>query len=296
MTTRCGPGRDLDPLLARPPAGRSRRRSWPATRRRSAARPPRRRPLPRRRGRPAASSMGEPISACAVSTKWQTSPRIRPPCRAVVIPVPVRHRARRHPVDQQLRPAGLGQDPPRGQHGRRPAPVEADRELPSGPLPRSRHVVELVHGQRERLLAPHVPARPSGRAWPARRACRAGWRPRRPRCPGRRRRGTRPIPPGRSRSAPRRGAQLRPLAEAMAVNRSNPAARKAGSSVPVENEPAPTQPTPGRRRPTRRRVRRGTDDHRLVGGARRVGQLDRQVRLGGLLDELVRAWSAAPMS
>ena len=45
------------------------------------------------------------------------------------------------------------------------------------------------------------------------------------------------------RSAARRA--LTPLAEAIAVNRPNPAARNAGSSVPVENAPAPTQPDPG---------------------------------------------------
>ncbi len=36
-----------------------------------------------------------------------------------------------------------------------------------------------------------------------------------------------------------------PLAEATATKRSNPAARNAGSSVPVENAPAPAQPIPG---------------------------------------------------
>ena len=45
------------------------------------------------------------------------------------------------------------------------------------------------------------------------------------------------------RSAARRAD--RPLAEAMATNRSKPAARKAGSSVPVENAPGPGPADPG---------------------------------------------------
>ena len=49
------------------------------------------------------------------------------------------------------------------------------------------------------------------------------------------------------RSAARRAEM--PLAVATATNRSKPASRKAGSSVPVAKAPAPIQPTPGPARP-----------------------------------------------
>ena len=75
----------------------------------------------------------------------------------VEIPVAVGDPARGDPVDDQLRRLNLRQDPLGGQHGRRPAPVEAERELASGAPPGLLHLVEVLAGQRQRLLAPHVP-------------------------------------------------------------------------------------------------------------------------------------------
>ena len=49
-----------------------------------------------------------------------------------------------------------------GEHGGRPAAVEADRELGAGLAPRLLDRVQLVLGQREGLLAPHVPPRGQG--------------------------------------------------------------------------------------------------------------------------------------
>ena len=80
-----------------------------------------------------------------------------PALAPVEIPVAVGNPARGDPVDHQLRRLHLRQDPLRGLHGRRPAPVEAERELAPGAPPGLLHLVELGAGQRQRLLAPHVP-------------------------------------------------------------------------------------------------------------------------------------------
>ena len=59
-----------------------------------------------------------------------------------------------------------------------------------------------------------------------------------------------PSAPGTAFSKPCLSATRRadsPLAEANATKRSNPAERKAGSNVLVENAPAPAQPSRGRR-------------------------------------------------
>ena len=80
-----------------------------------------------------------------------------PPLPPIVIPVAIRHRPGGDPVDHELARRDPGQRPLPGQHGGRPAPVEAHRQLPPGPAPGLLHRVEFVEGQRERLLAPHVP-------------------------------------------------------------------------------------------------------------------------------------------
>ena len=101
-----------------------------------------------------------------------------PALAPVEIPVAAGDPARGDPVDDQLRRRHLGQGPLGGPHGGRPAPVEAERELAPGVPPGLLHLVQVVAGQRQRLLAPHVPARRPGRCRPGRRARRAGWRSR----------------------------------------------------------------------------------------------------------------------
>jgi len=78
----------------------------------------------------------------------------------IPIPVIVRHPARGGPIHDQLGPGYAVEDAPRGQHGGRPAPVEADRELTPRLPPGSFHRVEFAGGQRERFRAPHVLSRP----------------------------------------------------------------------------------------------------------------------------------------
>ena len=80
-----------------------------------------------------------------------------PALAPVEIPVAVGDPARGDPVDDQLRRPFFRQGLLRGQHGRRPAPVEAERELAPRFTPGLLHLVEVVAGQRQRLLAPHVP-------------------------------------------------------------------------------------------------------------------------------------------
>ena len=75
----------------------------------------------------------------------------------VEVPVAVGDPASGDPVDDQLGRLDLGQHLPRGLHGGRPAPVEAERELAAGVPPGLLHLVEVLAGQRQRLLAPHVP-------------------------------------------------------------------------------------------------------------------------------------------
>ena len=87
------------------------------------------------------------------------------------------------------------------------------------------------------------------------------------------------------RSAARRAET--PLAVATATKRSKPAARKAGSSVPAENAPAPIQPTPGR--PGSARLVGAAQTDRLVRAGRgRISQANRQAGLGPFLEQPVR--------
>ena len=105
----------------------------------------------------------------------------------------------------------------------------------------------------------------------------------------------------RCRSAARRA--VIPLAEVTATKRLKPARRNAGISVPVENAPAPIQPipsagpAPGRGTSPRMRRETGRAGRSTTGAPRRgrgrVAQLDRQVRVGALLDQLVRRGGVA---
>ncbi len=161
--------RDLDPLLAR------RRRHAPVGDRgqRPVGEPQRHHRVVARlaAARPArtASSIGDPISACAVSTKWQTSPSSRPPCRrswyqcpSGTGPAATRYTSSFGPLTSAstFRAASTAGDQRRLKPTAscRPEPCQARRDL-----------VQLVQGQRERLLAPHVP--PAFRARTASSAC-----------------------------------------------------------------------------------------------------------------------------
>ena len=190
-----------------------------------------------------------------------------PALAPVEIPVAVRDPARGDPVDHQLRRLHLRQYPLRGLHGRRPAPVEAERELAPGAPPGLLHLVEPSQVSASGFS--HHTSRPAARARLASSACTS--------C------GvaiTTRLTSGSSMTAaapetafsnPCRSAARRaetPLAVATATKRSKPASRKAGSSVPVENAPAPIQPTPG----AERSAGPGLQAHRLV---RRLPRPDR---------------------
>ena len=212
----------------------------------------------------------------------------------VPVPVAVRDRPGRDPVDDQLGRGDPGERPPRRGHGRGPAAVEADGEHAPGLQPGGPHRVELVLGQRDGLLAPHVVARGEGPRRRARRACRAGSRSRRRRRRGRR--GPRPAP-ATAFSKPCRCAArvaVRPLAEATATRRLKPAARQRGQQRPggerARARPGRRRAPPARRRSAarRRRARRTSDRHRLARiRPARVVEPDGQVGLGPLLDQLV---------
>ena len=162
----------------------------------------------------------------------------------VVVPVPVGHRPGGDPVHQQLRGRDPGEHALRGEHGGGPAPVEADRELAAGLAPRVATASSSSSVSASGFS--HHTCRPAARARAASSACvSCGVAITTTATSGSSRTAS---APGTAFSKPCRSAARRadrPLAEATATRRSKPAARKAGSSVPVENAPAPTQPIPG---------------------------------------------------